>query len=61
MVDAAHQSLPQKVSNTAFVDSDGLDHKGDKVHFNADAYRELGRRYAKAYLATGKAAGKSAR
>ena len=49
-VDAAHRSLPQKVSNTAFVDSDGLVHKGDKTHFDTKSYREFGKRYAKAYL-----------
>jgi len=48
-VDAAHQSLPATVKNTAFVSSDGLDHKGDQVHFSAESYRELGRRYARAY------------
>lgn len=48
-VDAAHQSLPQKVKKTAFVSSNGLQHKGDEVHFDADSYRELGRRYAEAY------------
>lgn len=48
-VDAVHQSLPDKVSNTAFVSSVGLQHKGDKVHFDAASYRELGRRYAEAY------------
>ena len=48
-VNAAHQSLPKKITNTAFVASDGLDHKGDKTHFSAEAYRELGRRYAKAF------------
>ncbi|QDT31107.1 sialate O-acetylesterase [Thalassoglobus polymorphus] len=49
MVDAVHQNLPSKVKNTAFASSDGLKHKGDKVHFDADSYRELGRRYADAY------------
>jgi len=49
-VDAAHQSLSEKVPHTAFVSSEGLKHKGDEVHFDADSYRELGRRYAKAYL-----------
>ncbi len=49
MVDAAHQSLPEKVPNCAFVDAQGLKHKGDQVHFDADSYREFGRRYAKAY------------
>lgn len=49
LVDAAHQSLPQNVANTAFVSSSGLKHKGDEVHFDADSYRELGCRYADAY------------
>ena len=49
-VDQVHRELPARVPHTAFVSSDGLKHKGDKVHFDADSYRELGRRYAKAYL-----------
>jgi hypothetical protein len=49
-VDTAHRELPRDVPFTAFVSSEGLNHKGDKVHFDADSYRELGRRYAKAYL-----------
>lgn len=49
-VDRAHRTLPAKVPRTAFVSSEGLKHKGDKVHFDADSYRELGRRYAEAYL-----------
>jgi hypothetical protein len=49
-VDAAHRALPRHVTRTAFVSAEGLNHKGDKVHFDADAYRELGRRYARAYL-----------
>jgi len=52
----ANMDLPQKVKLTAFVTADGLKHKGDKVHFDSESYRELGRRYAKAYFAiTGKA------
>lgn len=49
LVNAAHQSLPAKVERTAFVNSDGLNHKGDEVHFDAASYRELGRRYVDAY------------
>lgn len=48
-VDLAHRSLPDKVTRTAFVSSEGLGHKGDQVHFDSAAYRELGRRYAAAY------------
>lgn len=51
IVDAAHRGLPARVSRTAFVSAKGLSHKGDKVHFDARSYRELGRRYAVAWLA----------
>ena len=50
-VDAAHRALPGQVARTAFVPSLGLGHKGDEVHFDAKSYRELGRRYARAWLA----------
>ncbi len=49
LVDAAHRSLPDKIPYTAFVNSDGLAHKGDHVHFDSPSYRELGRRYAAAW------------
>jgi hypothetical protein len=49
-VDRAHRDLPAKIPHTAFVSSEGLTHKGDKVHFNSTSYREFGRRYAEAYL-----------
>jgi hypothetical protein len=39
-----------RVRLTAFVNSDALGHNGDFVHFDAAAYRELGRRYAAAFL-----------
>lgn len=42
------KTLPDKVPFTAFADSVGLGHNGDQVHFNADAYREFGKRYADA-------------
>ena len=48
-VDAVHQALPASVANTAFVSSEGLKDKGDLIHFDAESYRELGRRYAAAY------------
>jgi len=49
-VDRVHRDLPRQVERIAFVSSEGLKHKGDKVHFDADSYRELGRRFAAAYL-----------
>lgn len=50
VVDMAQRDLPKQVPHTAFVTAEGLNHKGDKVHFDAAAYRELGKRYAAAYL-----------
>ena len=49
IIDEAHRRLPTLVPHTAFVSSDGLVHGGDQVHFDAESYRELGRRYAAAY------------
>lgn len=50
LVDKAHRELPKQVPHTAFVTAEGLHHKGDKVHFDSAAYRELGKRYAAAFL-----------
>ena len=46
VVDAALKALPGKVKHAAWVSAEGLEHKGDVVHFNAAGYRELGKRYA---------------
>lgn len=51
LVDKAHRTLPDQISHTAFVSSDGLNHKGDEIHFDSAAYRELGHRYFKAWQA----------
>lgn len=48
-VDAAHRRLPTAMPHTAFVSSDGLQHKGDHVHFDSASYRALGRRYFDAW------------
>ncbi|MGB0582110.1 MAG: sialate O-acetylesterase [Limisphaerales bacterium] len=48
-VDRVHRELGAKVFRSAFVNSDGLKDK-DGVHFNAAGFREMGRRYAKAYF-----------
>ena len=50
LVDQAHRELPKKLKHADFVDSKGLSHKGDRVHFHASSYRELGRRYAEAFF-----------
>jgi hypothetical protein len=49
MVDAAHRQLPVTVPRTAFVSSEGLTDKGDRLHFDSRSLREFGRRYADAY------------
>lgn len=48
-VDSVHETLPSQVSLTGFVKSNGLTHKGDKIHFDSESYRELGRRYHSAF------------
>jgi hypothetical protein len=49
-VDQVHRELPKKLKQAGFVDAKGLDHKGDKVHFDASSYREFGRRYADVFF-----------
>lgn len=48
-VNAVHERLPSQVPATGFVSSSGLTGM-DHVHFDTPSYRELGRRYAAAYL-----------
>lgn len=40
-------SLPKLVPHCAVVESDGLVHKGDQVHFDTPSLHEFGKRYAK--------------
>jgi hypothetical protein len=42
----ALKELPSRVEHTGHADSTGLDHKGDQTHFNAQGYKEFGKRYA---------------
>ncbi len=49
-INAALETLPSRVPRCAFVSSDGLADKGDKLHFDSPALREFGRRYARAWL-----------
>jgi hypothetical protein len=46
VVNAALAALPDKVPATACAPSQGLNHKGDQLHFDAAAQREFARRYA---------------
>jgi len=48
-VNAQLNSLAERVPRCACVSSEGLNHKGDDVHFDSPGLRELGRRYAEAY------------
>ncbi|MGB1708165.1 MAG: sialate O-acetylesterase, partial [Rubripirellula sp.] len=50
-INTIHKTLPSEVSLTGFVNSNGLTHKGDKIHFDSESYRELGRRYHTAFEA----------
>ena len=50
IVNETLRRIPQRVKHTDCVDSTGLEHKGDYVHFDSSAARELGRRYAEAML-----------
>lgn len=47
-VRAAIRHVPELMPGVGYADSAGLGDKGDKLHFSADAQRELGARYAKA-------------
>lgn len=46
-VNEALRELPKRVDNTACVETTGLEAKADRVHFDAEAARELGRRFAR--------------
>lgn len=43
-------AIPQKVQFTGCASSNGLEHKGDQLHFSSAAERELGKRYAREIL-----------
>lgn len=48
-INAVLAGLPQFVPHCAFASAVGLADKGDKLHFDSPAFRELGRRYAAAW------------
>jgi Carbohydrate esterase, sialic acid-specific acetylesterase len=45
-VNEALKQLPLTVPQTACVESHGLNHLGDKLHFNTESQHEFGQRYA---------------
>jgi hypothetical protein len=40
------KQVPDSILHTAVVSAEGLEHKGDNLHFSTAAARELGKRYA---------------
>lgn len=50
IVNAALRAIPSRVPHAACVSAEGLGHKGDHVHFTAEAARAFGPRYAAAML-----------
>jgi len=44
------QKLPETLAKSACVSTKGLTDQGDKTHFDAASYREMGKRYAAAWL-----------
>ena len=59
IVQAAIKKIPDTVPHTAFADSTGLGHKGDKLHFSGEAAKELGIRFARAMTGLKKQAKKN--
>ena len=47
-VRSAIRKIPSEVPNVGYADSNGLDDRGDKLHFSADSAKELGVRFAEA-------------
>ena len=47
---AFDDSYARDVPGVAYVSAEGLEDRGDQLHFSAASARELGRRYAAAYL-----------
>jgi hypothetical protein len=50
-INEALAKIPAHVPRSAFVSSERLTDKGDKLHFDSAALREFGRRYAEAWKA----------
>ena len=50
IVNEAIRNMPRIVKYAAYVETTGLAHKDDDVHFDSASARELGRRYAEAMI-----------
>lgn len=50
VVNDALKRTAETLPATGFVSSEGLEDKGDLIHFNSTSLREFGRRYGRAYL-----------
>lgn len=51
-------TLPQTISNAHVISSEGCPQRGDNLHFTAEGYRMLGRRYGETMLALLNGSGK---
>ena len=49
-VNAELRNIPDALPYSAFVSGEGLNDKGDNLHYDARSLRILGQRYADAYL-----------
>ena len=49
-INMALLNVAAAVPNTGWIDADGLDHRGDRVHFDRRSLNERGRRYAQAMM-----------
>lgn len=50
-VDETHRRVARSIPHCGFVSSDGLNHGGDHLHFDAESLREFGHRYYQVYAA----------
>lgn len=49
-VDSIHQLVARTTVRATFVRTDGLRHRGDTTHYDTPSVREIGHRYARAFL-----------
>lgn len=50
IVNNAIRTVATSVPNCGFVETNGLHHRGDTLHFDSPSAREIGKRYAAVYL-----------
>lgn len=50
IVNEALKTMPLEIKKCGFVSSEGLEHRGDNIHFNSKSYRIFGKRYFDIFL-----------